>query len=157
MYVYAHTNLSAFGPFLVLISLSYLWLQHVPVHTNLLESGPFLFILWLTWAYEKLLCAYVYAYQPVRIWTISCYNQLEFTQTSHRNTITSSSKLQQLPLWFKRHLMDDLPEISNYGTVWCVATIILCCFLQFIEVKVLNSKENSKYWLISLMPALWSS
>ena len=52
------------------------------------------FMLWLTWAYEKLLYAYVYAYQPVRIWTISCYNQLEFTQTSHRNTITSSSKLQ---------------------------------------------------------------
>jgi len=115
------------------------------------------FFLWLTWAYEKFLCAYIYAYQPVRIWTISCYNQLEFTQTSHRNTITSSSKLQQLPLWFKRHLMDYLPEITNYGTVWCVATIILCCFLQFVEVKVLNRKENSKDWLISLMPALWSS
>jgi hypothetical protein len=53
--------------------------------------------------------------------------------------------------------MDYLPEISNYRTIWCVAAIILCCFLQFVEVKILNRKLNFKYWLISLMPALWSS
>lgn len=84
-------------------------------------------------------------HKPVRIWTISCYDQLELTQTSYRNTITASSKLQQFPLWLKRHLMNNVPEVPDDRAVWCVTTIILCCFLQLIEVKVLNRKRDRCY------------